>query len=73
MTRILGVVLLLAGGWLVFTGHNRAGSVAGKAQTNIAELKSEIDGKTRVPEHFWYYAGGAVLVLAGGWIVMRKS
>lgn len=73
MIRILGVVIIFIGGWLVYTGHRRAESLAGKTQTGLVQLKNEIDGKTRVADHYWYYAGGAILILGGGWLVVRKD
>jgi len=72
MTKIIGIALLLVGGWLVYTGYSRAESLAGKAESGIVDLKNEIDGKARVPDHVWYYAGGAVLILVGGGLVLRK-
>jgi hypothetical protein len=73
MKKILGIVLILGGGWLVYTGYNRAESIAGKTAAGLVDLKNEIDGKARVADHVWYYAGGAVLIIAGGAMVMRKG
>ena len=73
MKKIIGVLLVLIGGWLVYSGYNRAESIAGKTEEGLADLKNEIDGKTRVADHFWYYAGGALLVIAGGAMVLRKG
>ncbi|HEY5550994.1 MAG TPA: DUF3185 family protein [Opitutaceae bacterium] len=73
MKKILGIVLVLVGGWLVYTGYHRAESIAGKTESGLVDLKNEIDGKTRVADHVWYYVGGAVLIIGGGWLVIRKS
>jgi hypothetical protein len=73
MNKIIGIAMLLVGGWLLYTGYNRGESLAGKTKAGIAELKNEIDGKARVPDHVWYYIGGGVLVLVGGGMLMRKS
>jgi len=73
MKKILGIVLILVGGWLVYTGYNRAESIAGKTEAGLVDLKNEIDGKTRVADHVWFYIGGGVLIVVGGAIVLRKS
>jgi hypothetical protein len=72
MIRILGVVLVIVGAWLLYTGYSRGRSLAGKTRSNIAQLKNEIDGKARVPDHVWYYVGGGLVVLVGGALVIRK-
>lgn len=73
MKKIIGIVLILGGGWLVYTGHSRAESIAGKAESGVVQLQNEIDGKSRVAEHVWFYAGGGVLIVAGAWLVLRKG
>jgi len=73
MKKIIGIVFILVGGWLVYTGYNRAESLGGKTEAGLADLKSEIDGKARIADHVWYYAGGALLILAGGVMVLRKG
>ncbi|HUG09703.1 MAG TPA: DUF3185 family protein [Opitutaceae bacterium] len=73
MKKLLGIVLIVGGGWLVYTGYNRSESIAGKTEEGLADLKNEIDGKARVADHVWYYAGGALLIVVGGAMVMRKG
>jgi hypothetical protein len=73
MKKILSLILILLGGWLVYVGYNRGESLAGKTKSGIAELKNEIDGKMRVPDHVWYYVGGGALIVAGAVVAARRS
>jgi hypothetical protein len=73
MKKILAVVLILAGGWLLYAGYQRGDSLAGRTKSTLAELKNDIDGKTRVPGHVKFYVGGAVLLAAGAWLATRRS
>lgn len=73
MRKSTALVLVLLGLVVAFLGHRRAGSVSGlsdRAGTNIANAW---DGGLRVPGHYWYYAGGGLLVLAGGALFLRRG
>jgi hypothetical protein len=72
MKKLVGLALILVGGWLVYVGFTRGDSLAGKTKSGIAELKNEIDGKMRIPDHVWYYVGGGVLIIAGAAAMARK-
>ena len=65
MGRLLSVVALLAGLWLVYLGHERQNSLAGLADDSLSRLGQKIDGGDHTPAHFKYYAAGAVLVVGG--------
>lgn len=65
MKTLLAIVALLVGAWLVYTGWQRRESLVGQAAEAMSDLGRKVDGKTRIPEHTWYLAGGAFLVVAG--------
>ncbi len=65
MSRIIGILLILVGGWLIYRGHSEAESLAGKTRTTITDVKNSIDGKGRIATQYWYYGAGAVLIGAG--------
>lgn len=73
MKKIVVVLLIAAGGWLFYAGYQRGDSLAGRTKSTFAELKNDIDGKNRVPDHVKFYAGGAVLLAAGAWLATRRS
>lgn len=72
MKPFLGIIALLAAIGCFYSGYSRGVSLAGKTQTNIAQLKTGIDGKTRVPDHYWLYAGGTALGLTSLVLLLRR-
>jgi hypothetical protein len=72
MNRVVGIVLIVIGGWLIYTGYRQADSLAGRTKTTLVDVKNSIDGKGRVARQYWYYGGGALLVVAGAAIGLRK-
>lgn len=71
MNRFLQLLLALAafvgGLWFFYAGYGRGLSLAGKTETGIGYVKTGLDGKTRVPTHHWYYAGGLTLLIGSTW------
>lgn len=65
MKMIIALVAIAIGGWLLYAGYQRQDSLAGKAESSVSDLGRELDGKTRIPDHVWYYIGGGVLIVAG--------
>lgn len=72
MSKIIAILLILAGGWLIYTGYAQADSMAGRTKTALVELKNEIDGKGRTPKQYAYYGSGALLVALGAVLLLRK-
>ncbi|MBL9214610.1 MAG: DUF3185 family protein [Opitutaceae bacterium] len=72
MKRVLGLLLALVGGILIFQGLARRDSLVGGAAEIGTELANKVDGKTRVPQHYIYISGGAILVLAGAGLVLYR-
>ena len=65
MRKLLSTAALVAGIWLIYMGHERQESLAGKAAGSISTLGHEIDGRTHLTEHAKYYIAGSVLLLGG--------
>jgi len=65
MRKLVSLAALVAGCWLVYMGHDRQESLAGRADSSLAKLGDKLDGDSHIPTHVKYYAAGAVLVAAG--------
>lgn len=74
MTKtLLAVVLIAAGGLLLYFGNKRKESLAGAAQTVGHDIATAVDGKSRVTDHTLYFVGGGALILAGIVVGLRRS
>ncbi len=73
MKYLMAFGLIAAGGYLLYVGHRRAESVAGIAERTGKDIANAFDGKTRQPEHLYYYAGGGALIVAGAFVALRRS
>ncbi len=75
MNRFLQLLLALAafvgGLGLFYAGYGRSLSLAGKTETGLGYVKTGLDGKTRVPTHHWYYAGGLALLIGSTWWLVK--
>ncbi len=60
MGKLLSVLALVAGAWLVYPGRVRQESLAGKADDSLSKLGQKIDGGGHTPVHIRNYAAGAV-------------
>lgn len=65
MNRIIGIILILVGGFLIYQGVERKDSVAGAASEVGADVANAVDGKGRVPKHYYYLIGGGVIAAVG--------
>ena len=73
MRYIIAVVIIAVGAGLIYHGHRRAGSIAGFAEKTGKDIANAFDGRTRQPDHVYYYVGGGALIAAGAWVALRKS
>jgi hypothetical protein len=73
MNKIIGVILIIVGGFLIFKGINRQDSIAGKADSAGSSIANSVDGGTRTPTHTVWIVGGAVVAVAGLAIAARRS
>jgi hypothetical protein len=65
MSKLIGVILILVGGLLIYKGAARKDSLAGGLAETGSEIANKVDGGARVPEHYYYLIGGGVLVAVG--------
>jgi len=65
MSKIIGIILILVGGFLIYKGVLRKDSLAGGLAETGTEVANKVDGGTRVPEHYYYLIGGGILVAVG--------
>lgn len=73
MKKLIGLILVIVGGVLLFQGWSRQDSLAGDVAKVGAKVANKVDGGARVPQHVIYMAGGAVLLVAGAGLLLRKS
>jgi hypothetical protein len=73
MNKIIGLILILAGAFLIYRGINRQDSLAGKADSAGTSIANSVDGGTRTPTHTVWIVGGAVVAVAGLAIAARRS
>ncbi len=72
MTRILGIILIVIGGYLVAMGVSRKNSLVGQASTAATDVSNSVNGGTsEPPKHVFYIAGGAVLIVVGAVVTAR--
>ncbi len=65
MKKLLSAAALVIGICLLYMGHERQQSLAGRADSSLSTLGQKIDGAGHTPTHVRYYAAGAVLVVVG--------
>ena len=73
MKNLLTVLLIGVGVLIIYFGHRREDSIAGVSGKVGKEVANVIDGKTRQPEHIWYYVSGGTLIAAGLFTALRKT
>lgn len=73
MNKIIGIVLIVVGGYLFFLGWNRKESVMGAAAEAGTKVANAVDGGTRTPKHLVYMIGGGLLVVVGAGVAMKRS
>lgn len=73
MMKLVGLVLVIVGGVLVYQGLARKDSLLGQAAEVGSSLANKVDGGSRTPKHMLQLAGGGILVLAGAVLVLRKG
>jgi hypothetical protein len=65
MRKLISLAALAAGLWLVYMGHERQESFAGRTDSSLAKLGDRLDGDGPMPKHVKFYAAGFILIAAG--------
>jgi len=73
MNKIIGIVLILVGGFLIYQGVARKDSVAGAASEVGTDVANAVDGKGRVAKHYYYIIGGGVIAAIGIGATLRGN
>jgi hypothetical protein len=72
MSKIIALVLLLAGAGLVWHGFQVRDSLKGKAQQISSDAQKSWNGEPRITDATWFMIGGGVLVVVGAAGVLKK-
>ncbi|HZZ57947.1 MAG TPA: DUF3185 family protein [Opitutaceae bacterium] len=73
MNKIIGIVLIVIGGFLIYKGVNRQDSLVGKVNSASDSVANSVDGGTRTPTHTVWIVGGSVLAVVGLVVAARRS
>ena len=71
MNKIIGIILILLGGFLIFKGTTRKDSFVGSAAQVGTDVANKVDGGGRIPEHYYYIIGGVVVAVVGLGMAVR--
>ncbi len=71
MNKIIGIVLILLGGILVYQGVQRDDSIVGAASEVGTDVANAVDGGGRIPKHYYYIIGGGVIAAVGVGALLR--
>ena len=71
MSKIIGIVILIIGGVLIYQGVQRDDSIAGAASEVGTDVANAVDGGSRIPEHYYYIIGGGVIAAVGVGALLR--
>jgi len=71
MNKIIGIILLLIGGFLIYQGVERKDSLLGGAAEVGTSVANKVDGSGRIPKHYYYIIGGAVIAAVGVGMAFR--
>jgi hypothetical protein len=72
MTKIVALILLIAGAGLLWHGFQVRDSLKGKAQQVSSDVQKNWNGEPSVTDATWFMIGGGVLVVAGAATVLKK-
>jgi hypothetical protein len=71
--KFVGIILILAGGYLCYVGNQQRNSLVGGLQVASVNVANGIDGKGRVADSTWYFVGGGALIVAGALSLVRRG
>ena len=71
MNKVIGIILILVGGFLIYKGVERKDSLVGGAAQVSSDVANKVDGGARIPEHYYYIIGGVVVAAVGLGMAVR--
>jgi hypothetical protein len=72
MSKIIALVLLMAGVGLIWHGFQVRDSLRGKAQDVSSDVQKSVTGDIKVTDATWFMIGGGGLVVVGAASVFKK-
>jgi putative methionine-R-sulfoxide reductase with GAF domain len=72
MNRILGIIIVLAGVYLLSVGISRRNSFVGHVDTAASNVANSVNGNTSEPTHVFYLVGGGLLIVVGAGVVFCR-
>jgi len=72
MSKIVALILLMAGGGLIWHGFQVRDSLKGKAQDVSSDVQKSLSGDVKITDATWFMIGGGVLVVVGAAGVVKK-
>jgi hypothetical protein len=72
MFKIIGIIIIVLGGYLFSLGVSRQDSLVGHVSSTADSAANSVDGGMRTPKHVGYMVGGGALVIVGAVIAFRR-
>jgi hypothetical protein len=72
MSKIIALVLLIAGVGLIWHGFQVRDSLKGKAQDVSSDVQKSWNGESKITDATWFMIGGGVLIVVGAAGVFKK-
>jgi hypothetical protein len=65
MSKVISLLALVAGIWLIYMGYERQQSLAGSTDNALSNIGQRIDGSAHLTTQLKYYIAGTVLTIGG--------
>lgn len=72
LRRIIGLLLIITGTWLLIQGWQRKDSLLGSMSETGTRIANRFDGGARTPKHMIYMAGGSLMIACGAILTVSK-
>ena len=73
LRRIIGLILICVGAWLLIRGWQRKDSLLGSISETGTKIANRFDGGARTPKHMMYMVGGGLIIACGAILTFSKS
>jgi hypothetical protein len=72
MSKIIALLLVIAGAGLVWHGYQVRDSLKGKAQQVSSDVQKSWNGDTEITDATWFMIGGGVLIVVGAARALKR-